>query len=110
LGQTGSTLGYPDVEASHIDPLKFSDRVAAKPQRRGKIPLVDPIALVIIVVVVTPVAVLLALAKSARLRGPLERPESRKPVGTLVTEAIPEEQPGEDDEPDPELRGPQAGL
>jgi hypothetical protein len=71
---------------------------------------VDPIVLVIIVVVVTPVAVIFALAKSARLRGPLDRPESRQPVGALVTEAIPENQPGEEDEPDPELRGPQAPL
>jgi hypothetical protein len=71
---------------------------------------VDPIVLVIIIVVVTPVAVVVALVKSARLRGPLDRPESRQPVGALVTEAIPEERPGEDDEPDPEVRAPQAGL
>ena len=71
---------------------------------------VDPIDLVIIIIVVTPVAVVLALVKSARLRGPLERPESRQPVGALVTEAIPAEQPIEEDDQDPGPPGPQAGL
>jgi hypothetical protein len=78
----------------------------------------DPIVLVIVIVVLMPIAVVWALAKSARLRGPAPRPESRRPVGTLVTDAVPEEKPEEtaDDggpyfvidslppEPDPELR------
>ena len=53
----------------------------------------DPIVLVIVVVVLTPIAVVFALAKSAQLRGPEVRKESRRPVETLVTEAIPEEHP-----------------
>lgn len=79
----------------------------------------DPIVIAIILVVVMPVAVFWALAKSSQLRGPAPRRESRRPVGSLVTEAIPEEHPDDDDqgepgptfsidsappEPDPELR------
>ena len=85
----------------------------------------DPIVLVIIIVIAMPLAVVGALAISARLRGPMTRPESHRRVGSLVTEVIPETNPDEDDdrepgpqfaidseppEPDPELRGPQAGL
>jgi len=58
---------------------------------------VDPIVLVIVVVVGTPIAVVFALAKSAQLRGPELRKESRQPVETLVTEAIPEEHPDDAD-------------
>jgi hypothetical protein len=80
---------------------------------------VDPIVLVIILAVGMPVAVVLALAKSAQLRGPAPRKESRQRVDSLVTEAIPEEQPDDADvndegpdfsidspppEPDAELR------
>ena len=36
--------------------------------------------------------------KSARLRGPIQRPESKKPVEALVTDVIPEEHPEEDEE------------
>lgn len=53
---------------------------------------------VIVLLVAMPVAALWALSKSASLRGPLPRPESRKPVEALVTEVIPDERP-EDDEP-----------
>jgi hypothetical protein len=52
---------------------------------------VDPIVLVLILAVGMPVAVVLALAKSAQLRGPAPRKESRQRVDSLVTEAIPEE-------------------
>jgi hypothetical protein len=80
----------------------------------------DPIVLVIIIAVGTPLAVVAALAYSARLRGPAPGKESRRRVDALVTEAIPEEPPEEqsteDDgpgfsidspppEPDPGLRG-----
>jgi hypothetical protein len=58
---------------------------------------VDPVVLVIVLVVVTPIAVIWALAKSAQLRGPSPRPESRQRVDSLVTEAIPEEHSDEDD-------------
>jgi hypothetical protein len=82
---------------------------------------VDPIVLVIVLAVGMPLAVIAALAVSARLRGPAPRPESRRRVESLVTEAVPEEHPDEDDladeegpsfridspppEPDPGLRG-----
>lgn len=60
----------------------------------------DPIILVIVVVVVTPLAVIWALAKSSQLRGPLPGKESRRPVGSLVTEALPEEHPDEEADDD----------
>ena len=60
----------------------------------------DPILIAVILVVVFPLAVLWALAKSARMRGPMSRPESRRPVESLVTDAIPEEHPDEDLEDD----------
>jgi hypothetical protein len=81
---------------------------------------VDPIVLVIILAVGMPLAVVAALAISARLRGPAPRPESRRRVDSLVTEAVPEEHADEGDtedagptfsidspppEPDPGLRG-----
>jgi hypothetical protein len=58
---------------------------------------VDPIVLVIIVAIGTPIGVLWGLSKAAALRGPQVRPESRKPVSALVTDVVPEEHP-EDDE------------
>jgi hypothetical protein len=79
----------------------------------------DPIVLIIVIAIGTPLAVIWALAKSAQLRGPAPRPESRRRVGSLVTQAIPEEHPDETDdeesgpefsidspppEPDPDLR------
>ena len=85
----------------------------------GRIGDVDPVVIAIILIVVMPVAVFWALAKSSQLRGPAPRRESRRPVGSLVTEAIPEEHPDAEDhddpgpsfnidsappEPDPELR------
>ncbi|HEX4718121.1 MAG TPA: hypothetical protein VH300_06295 [Thermoleophilaceae bacterium] len=63
----------------------------------------DPIVLVIVIVVGIPLAVIWALAKSAQLRGPAARREPRRPVGSLVTEAIPEEHPYENE---PEESGP----
>jgi hypothetical protein len=81
---------------------------------------VDPIVLVIILAVGMPIAVVAALAVSARLRGPAPRAESHRRVDSLVTDAIPEERADEDDledagptysidspppEPDPGLRG-----
>jgi hypothetical protein len=57
----------------------------------------DPIVLVIIVAIGTPIGVIWALSKSAALRGPQLRPESRKPVEALVTEVVPEEHPEDDD-------------
>jgi hypothetical protein len=59
---------------------------------------VDPLVIVVVVVVGTPVAVVWALARASRLRGPLYRPESRRPVEALVTEAIPEEHPDADED------------
>jgi hypothetical protein len=65
---------------------------------------VDPIVLVIVLAVGMPLAVIWALSKSASLRGPApRRPESRKPVGALVTDVIPEDLP--EDEEDSEIDG-----
>ncbi|MFL5895506.1 MAG: hypothetical protein ACJ76Z_10390 [Thermoleophilaceae bacterium] len=60
----------------------------------------DPTVIVIVIVVLMPVAVFWALAKSASLRGPMARPESRRAVEALVTDVLPEEHPEEDDEVD----------
>ena len=57
----------------------------------------DPIVLVIVLAVGMPLAVIAALAISARLRGPAPRPESRRRVDTLVTDVIPDQRPDEDD-------------
>ena len=64
----------------------------------------DGTVVILLIVILMPLAILFALAKAASLRGPLQRPESRRPVGSLVTEAIPEEraEPDEDDESVPE--------
>lgn len=51
----------------------------------------DPIVLIIIVVIGLPLGVVWALVKTARMRGPQMRPESRRPVESLVTEAVPDE-------------------
>jgi hypothetical protein len=67
----------------------------------------DPTVIVLIVAIGTPVAVLWALAQASRLRGPLYRPESRRRVEALVTEAVPEEHP----DPDGDVEdGPRSGL
>lgn len=81
----------------------------------------DPIVIAIIIAVGMPLAVLLALAASARLRGPAYRKESRRRVDSLVTEVVPDERRDEDEvgydepqfridspppEPDPGLRRP----
>jgi pimeloyl-ACP methyl ester carboxylesterase len=62
----------------------------------GTILPVDPIVLIIIVAVGMSIGIVLALAYAARLRGPAPRSESRRRVGALVTEAVPQEHP--DDE------------
>ena len=51
-----------------------------------------------ILIVGMPIAILWALTARARLKGPLARPESKRPVESLVTEAIPEDHPDPDDE------------
>ena len=62
----------------------------------------DPIVLVIIVAVGAPVGVLLGLAYAARLRGPARPRETRRPVRSLVTEAVPEERERDADAADDE--------
>lgn len=62
---------------------------------------VDPIIFAVILVVAMPLAVFGALAISARLRGPMSRPESHKRVESLVTEVIPEEHPHDEEADDP---------
>jgi hypothetical protein len=59
---------------------------------------VDPVVLAVVIAVITPIGVIWALSKAASLRGPAPRPEGRVPIQTLVTEAIPEEHPKEDDD------------
>jgi hypothetical protein len=59
---------------------------------------VDPTLLIIAIAVVTPVAIIWALAKSARLRGPATRHESKRPVGSLVTDVVPEDDPGDEND------------
>ena len=60
----------------------------------------DPLVLVIGLLILVPLATIWALAKSAQLRGPAPRRESRRRVDSLVTEAIPEEHPAEEAEDD----------
>ena len=67
----------------------------------------DPIVLIIIIAIGMPLAVVWALAKSSQLRGPAPRKESRRPVGSLVTEVVPEERP---DEEDAEAAGPEFSI
>ena len=57
----------------------------------------DPIVLVIVLAVGMPLAVVGGLAYSARLRGPTPGKESRRRVGSLVTEAVPDKDPDDDD-------------
>lgn len=85
-------MGYPGFPSSTMSlwsVLGPLGRIPANSDNRR----VDPIVLVIIIAVGMPLAVVFALAASARLRGPMARPESRRPIETLVTEAVPEEQP-----------------
>ena len=99
MGQTGSAPGVPgDAEFTH-DFRLGSLFLSGKPAN-GHNPGVDPIVIAVILVVGMPLAVLWALARSSRLRGPLPRPESRRPVESLVTEVVPEEHPDEEAEPD----------
>jgi hypothetical protein len=66
---------------------------------------VDPLVLVLIVAIGTPIGVIWGLSKSASMRGPSVRIESRRPVESLVTEAVPEELPEPDEDDDgPEFR------
>ena len=53
--------------------------------------------IVIVLVVVVPVAVGWSLVKASQLRGPVSRPQSRRRVESLVTEAVPEERRDKDD-------------
>ena len=57
-----------------------------------------------VIVIVMPLAVVWALSKSASLRGPAVRPESRKRVGALVTDVIPEEHPEDEEDQGPDFR------
>jgi hypothetical protein len=57
---------------------------------------VDPFVFAVIAVIVFPLAVLWALSRSASLRGPAVRAESRKPVEALVTDVIPDDRPDEE--------------
>jgi len=119
-------LGYPGARGSHIGISPAWEQGFSRFRSgTGDNSRVDPTILVIIIVIGMPLGVLAGLAYAAKLRGPPARPESRRPVGTLVTDAIPEEHP-EDEEgadqgpefsidsepPDPDagLRGPQSGL
>ena len=61
----------------------------------------DPFVIAVAIVVLMPLAVIWAVAKAARMRGPNVHPESRRPVGSLVTEAVPEERPDDDDADNP---------
>jgi hypothetical protein len=66
----------------------------------------DATTLIIVLAIALPVLVIWALSKAAALRGPMPpAAQGRHPVGTLVTEAVPEE-PDDDDEP----RAPAARL
>ena len=105
-------MGYPARNCSHI-----GFQICPAEDNPG----VDPIVLVVVLAVGMPLAVIAALAISARLRGgPQPQRESRRRVDSLVTQAIPEEHADGDDpddqgptftihspppEPDPELRG-----
>jgi hypothetical protein len=84
-------LGYPGRFGSHI-----GFQICFDQDNRN----VDPIVLVIVLAVGMPLAVVAALAISARLRGPARRPESRRRVESLVTNVIPDEHPDEDELPD----------
>jgi hypothetical protein len=58
---------------------------------------VDQTLVIVLIVVLLPVALLWVLAKSAALRGPAPpAAEKRRPIESLVTEAIPEEHPDEE--------------
>jgi hypothetical protein len=61
---------------------------------------VDPTVLIVVLLIGVPIATVWALAKSAQLRGPTVGKESRRPVGPLVTEVIPEEHPDDDADED----------
>jgi hypothetical protein len=71
---------------------------------------VDKTLFVALIVVLLPVGVVWAMVKSASLRGPAApAPERRRPVGSLVTEAIPEEPPDDDHEVEVEVVDPRGG-
>jgi hypothetical protein len=83
-------MGYPGRSGSHITFLQS--------QNVG----VDPTIIVVVIVIGMPLAVVWALVRSSQLRGPLRRADSRRPVQTLVTEAVPEDPPADPDDEEPE--------
>ena len=108
MGQTGSDHGVPGLH-----PLTpFSRNFLNKPTlgslkaQIATIHAVDPLVLVIVIVIGTPLAVVWALTKSAQLRGPAARREPRRPVGSLVTEVITEERPDQERSGDRESDAP----
>ena len=84
-------MGYPGGPGSHL-----IRGICCDGDNLG----VDPVVLVIILAVGMPVAVVGGLAYSARLRGPAPRTESKRRVGSLVTEAVPEARADEADDRD----------
>ena len=99
MGQTGSIVGYPAPLSSHLDSRVPCSRWAKGPQI-ATIEEVDAWVIVIIALVLVPIAVVWALAKSASLRGPAPRANPQRRVETLVTEAIPEEHPEDEEDVD----------
>jgi heme/copper-type cytochrome/quinol oxidase subunit 2 len=58
----------------------------------------DATLVIVLIVIALPVLVIWALSKSAGMRGPAPpAPQSRKPVEMLVTDAVPEEHPDDED-------------
>jgi hypothetical protein len=61
----------------------------------------DATVVILIIVIALPVLVIWALSKSAALRGPMPPAgHGREPVETLVTEAVPEEHPDDEEDED----------
>ncbi len=81
----------PRTHISRQIPRTFGE-IASDGNNRG----VDPVVFVVIAIIVFPLAVLWALSRSASLRGPAVRSESRKPVEALVTDLIPDDRPEEE--------------
>lgn len=98
MGQTGSGHGVPGAfRFTHVSAKR--ELVRRVPAQIATIRPVDPVFVIVVIVVLTPVAIVWALAKSARLRGPATRKESKRPVESLVTDVIPhdpDEQSGDD--------------
>jgi hypothetical protein len=96
-------MGYPGSAGSHLFLRNFCNDFGGGETANSENWVVDPLVIVIVIVVGMPLAVIWALAKSARLRGQAPRNEPRRRVAALVTDAIPAEHP---DEPDPDVSGP----